>query len=481
MYVAGQTYSTNLALMNAFQLTNNADAHGGYTGFVAKFDPTATGSASLLYSTYLGGSTQDYVDAIAVDSVGNAYVTGFTESNDFPSTLSALQTTFVGGPIRAFMTEFDPAASGTASLLYSTYLGGSAAGTIDEGHAIAVDSKGKAYVTGGTTSTDFPIKNAFQSTFDVTESVFVTKLDPTASGSAGLLYSTYLGGNGTDRGLGIAVDSAGLAYVTGWTSSLNFPIKNSYQSMDHSVINAFVAKFDPSASGAASLLYSTYLGGSGADGDMGNAIAVDSDGNADITGSTSSADFPTLNPFQKKFGGGSSNAFVTQFSQGSQPTASATATATATSTPSKTPTATPSNGVTPTPTSTPTPTATATIGTPTATPTPTPVPVTLKIKPKVLKFPKTTVGTTSKPKKVKVSNPKSSKKHMGHPVLIEMISDPDVFKQTNNCPASLAAGSSCTISVTFTPSAATKQTGTLTITDNANGSMQKVPLSGPGK
>ena len=265
----------------------------------------------------------------------------------------------------------------------STYLGGSGAGEIDEGHAIAVDSAGKAYVTGGTgASSDFPTKNAFQSTFDLTESIFVTKLDPTASGSACLLYSTFLGGNGTNRGLGVAVDSAGLAYVTGWTSSFNFPIKNAYQSMDNSVINAFVAKFDPSASGAASLLYSTYVGGSGADGDIAYGIAVDSAGNADITGSTSSADFPTHNAFQNTFGGGSSNAFVTQFNQQSMPTPTATATATATSTSSNTPTATPSNGGS----STPTPTSTPTIGTPTATPTPTPVPVTLRIKPKVLKF-----------------------------------------------------------------------------------------------
>jgi hypothetical protein len=111
------------------------------------------------------------------------------------------------------------------------------------------------------------------------------------------------------------------------------------------------------------------------------------------------------------------------------------------------------------------------------------VPVTLKIKPKALKFPATTVGTPSKPKTVKVSNPKGKKKHPGLPVLIEMISNPGpgVFMQTNNCPASLAAGASCSISVTFTPSAATKQTGTLVITDNGNGGMQKVPLSGTGK
>ena len=112
---------------------------------------------------------------------------------------------------------------------------------------------------------------------------------------------------------------------------------------------------------------------------------------------------------------------------------------------------------------------------------PAPVPVTLKITPKAIKFPKTKVGTASKPKTVKVSNPKGNKKHPGLPVVIEMISDPGIFTETNDCPASLAAGSSCTIAVTFTPSAAAEQTGTLTITDNANGNPQTVQLSGRGK
>ena len=164
------------------------------------------------------------------------------------------------------------------------------------------------------------------------------------------------------------------------------------------------------------------------------------------------------------------------------PTASATATS-ATATPTATGSTAPTATATATLTATATATATATSATSTATPTakPTPVAVRLKIKPKKLKFPKTTVGTPSNPKTVKVSNPKGKKKHPGLPVLIEMISDPGVFTQTNDCPAMLAAGASCSISVTFTPSAAMKQTGTLTITDNANGGMQAVSLSGTGK
>jgi len=167
-------------------------------------------------------------------------------------------------------------------------------------------------------------------------------------------------------------------------------------------------------------------------------------------------------------------------------TPTATAKATRTATPTATATRTASATATATKTSTPTTTASATpsaTATATATPTvtPTPVPVKLKIKPKALKFPKTAVGTTSNPKLVKVSNPKGKKKHPGFPVLIEMISDPGVFMETNNCPASLDAGASCSISVTFTPSAATKQTGTLTITDNATGGKQAVPMSGTGE
>jgi len=182
---------------------------------------------------------------------------------------------------------------------------------------------------------------------------------------------------------------------------------------------------------------------------------------------------------------------ATATSTGGTPTATATATKTATATATATSTGgTPTATATATKTATATATATSTSGTPTATATPTvtptPVPVTLKIKPKALKFPKTTVGTHSKPKTVKVSNPKGKKKHPGIAVQIEMISDPGVFTQTNNCPiwpaSGLAAGTSCSISVTFTPSAPpTTQTGTLTITDNAHGSMQTVHLSGAGK
>ena len=174
------------------------------------------------------------------------------ESADFP-TLNAFQSTIpAGASWNAFVTELDPSASGAASLLYSTYLGGNAA---DYGYGIAVDSSDNAYVTGTAESTDFPTLNGFQSNCPSASSpngcqaAFVAKLNPSASGAASLLYSTYLGGsggsNGGDSGSSIAVDSAGLAYVTGTARSTDFPTLNAFQSTLNGVEDAFVAKLSP--------------------------------------------------------------------------------------------------------------------------------------------------------------------------------------------------------------------------------------------
>jgi Beta-propeller repeat len=244
--------------------------------------------ATLLYSTYLGGSGGDAGQGIAVDSAGNAYVTGITSSTDFPMA-NPWQSTNHGG-YDAFVAALDPTG---ATLLYSTYLGGS---NNDRGFGIAVDSAGNAYVTGDTVSTDFPTSNPLQPTNHGGYDAFVAALDPTG---ATLLYSTYLGGSGPDFGYGIAVDSAGNAYVTGQTGSTNFPTSNPLQPTNHGGGDAFVAALDPTG---ATLLYSTYLGGSS--GDDGRGIAVDSAGNAYVTGDTVSRDFPTSNPLQSTNHGG---------------------------------------------------------------------------------------------------------------------------------------------------------------------------------
>jgi hypothetical protein len=296
-YVTGTTYSYNFPTMNPFQATNKSTGSAerpASTAFVAKLN--SAGSA-LVYSTYLGGSGQDGSNAIAVDSAGSAYVTGWTCSSDFPTALP-LQASLKGA-CDPFVTKLNPAGT---SLVYSTYLGGSSGS--DTGAGIAVDSSGSAYLTGGTRSSDFPTANPLQPSLNGSENAFVSKLNP--SGSA-LVYSTYLGGSDGDNGAGIAVDSSGNAYLTGAASSPNFPTVNPIQTYQSKIAlaNAFVAKLNP---GGSALIYSTFLGGSGSPypyysgspscGDEGLGIAIDSTGVGYVTGSTCSADFPTVNPIQ---------------------------------------------------------------------------------------------------------------------------------------------------------------------------------------
>jgi plastocyanin len=276
-YVTGRTFSTNFPTANALQV---AFGGGADDAFVAKLN--ASGSA-LVYSTYLGGSNGDVGQAIAVDPSGNAYVTGFTYSTNFP-TVNPFQAAFGGGQDDAFVAKLNAAGS---ALVYSTYLGGT---NDDEAYGIAVDASGNAYVTGRTYSTNFPTASPLQAAYGGATDAFVAKLN--AAGSA-LVYSTYLGGTNTDEAYGIAVDASGSACVTGWTQSTNFPTANPLQSAPSGGEDAFVAKLN--AAGSA-LVYSTYLGGSGYE--FGQGIAVDASGNAYVTGLTNSTNFPTVNPLQ---------------------------------------------------------------------------------------------------------------------------------------------------------------------------------------
>jgi hypothetical protein len=311
-YVAGRTEgSTNFPTANPLQ---PAYGGGASDAVVAKLNPT--GSA-LVYSTYLGGSNSDQGFGVAVDSAGNAYVTGVTSSGNFPTTPEAFQTAFASGgdpPSDAFVAKLN--ADGSA-LLYSTYLGGSGGG--DSGFAIAADGSGNAYVFGGTASINFPTTaGAFQTVFGGVADVFVAKLDATGSG---LVYSTYLGGSATETpgcvsSGTLALDASGNAYVVGRTASLDFPTTpGAFQTVfaggngffgNPGPVDAFVTKVNATGSG---LIYSTYLGGSGDDQVCG--IGLDAGGNAYLGGGTNSADFPTtLGVFQTTYGGGPSDGIV---------------------------------------------------------------------------------------------------------------------------------------------------------------------------
>ena len=290
-YVAGYTGSSATSFPEtpgALQTTNA----GGFDVFVAKVNPA--GSA-LLYATFLGGSGNEYAHGVAVDPAGNAYVTGYTFSTDFP-TVDAVQAV-LGGLSDAFVTKLNAAGS---ALLYSTYLGG---GHTDIGFGIAVDAAGNASVTGDTLSTNFPTANAIQASPGGGLDGFVSKLNP--AGSA-LVYSTYLGGSDADAGFAVAVDGAGYAYVVGQTESGNFPTVNALQAARSGSSDAFVAKLDPAGS---ALTYATYLGGAAYD--TAGGVAVDGAGNAYLVGITFSGNFPTANAIQAAASGGS-DAFVTK-------------------------------------------------------------------------------------------------------------------------------------------------------------------------
>lgn len=292
-YVVGYTDSDDFPTEDEYQADQaSTDA------FIARLDSMGSG---LLYSSYLGGSDNDYGKGIAVDAQGRAYISGYTLSDDFP-TKNQYQTD--QGDDDPFVAKFDPDLSGQNSLVYSTYLGGS---SFDQGARIAVDGQGNAYVTGFTASNDFPTRNEYQ-TNQPQDNAFLAKLDPTGSDIA---YSTYLGGSGMDFGTGVDTDDAGHAYVSGYTSSTDFPTKNEFQG-DQPDNDVFVTRLDTLASGAGSLVYSTYLGGDGYDDSY--AIAAYGSGQVHVTGGTSSTDFPKKDQYQDD--AGFSDAFVSRLDTG---------------------------------------------------------------------------------------------------------------------------------------------------------------------
>jgi hypothetical protein len=314
-YVTGFTESPDFPVTpGAFQ----AKRKGFKNAFVSVINTGATGAAALAYSTYLGGSVLDVGFGIAVDNTGKIYVTGFTESPDFPVTSGAFQSK-LNGFKNAFLSVLNTGASGTAALAYSTYLGG---GVLDVGYGIAVDNTGKAYVTGFTESPNFPATaGAIQGRLNGIKNTFLSVINTGATGTAALAYSTYLGGSSFDEGCGIAVDSSGATYITGFTYSKDFPVTSgAFQTAlnsKHGGANAFVSKISTGATGTAALAYSTYLGGSLFD--QGYSIAVDASNNAYVTGFTRSSDFPvTSGAFQTALKSilGGTNAFVTKLNTG---------------------------------------------------------------------------------------------------------------------------------------------------------------------
>jgi len=452
----------------------------------------------------LGGSSSDQGFDVAVDAAGSAYVAGTTFSSNFP-TVNAIQTALEGA-CDAFVAKLSPSGS---VLQYSTYLGGSSS---DFGVAVAVDMSGSAYVVGQTLSTNFPTANPIQPVNLGGGSYyggFVSKLSATtgsgdfptvnpiqpslaggndaflskisAAGSA-LVYSTYLGGTGSDIGTGIAVDASGNAYVSGYTASSDFPTKRALQPTYGGNGDAFVAKIN---SAGTALVYSTYLGGSGQEVPINypKSIAVDQFGNAYVAGSTYSADFPTMNPTQAANAGGS-DAFVAKLNAaGSALLYSSYLGGSANEDYS-------GNG--------------SHVGVDTAgniyvygasfsTDFPTMNPIQaanaggsdafltkigsgVSLSKAKLTFPTQVVGTTSAPKTVTLTN-------LGGAILTVSgmsSTDPSEFPPPQNACTSVPSGGSCDINVAFSPTASGTRAAKIKITDNELGSPQTITVTGTG-
>ncbi len=456
-YVTGDTGSTDFPTVNPIQATNKKEIDGA-NGFVTELNAAGT---ALVYSTYLGGSTDDYGQGIAVDSSGNAYVTGITQSTDFP-TVNPLQGTCGGGCSgNAFVAKLNFNASSTPhlTLVYSTYLGGS---NYDIANGIAIDSSGNAYVTGVTNSTDFPTVNPLQATNYGSDDGFVAELNP--AGSA-LVYSTYLGGSGGDTSQGIAVDSCGNAYVTGYTQSTNFPTVNPLQATNHGSSDAFVAKISSGMVPCVSFSPTNLTFGSQNVGSPSapQTVTVTNTGTANLTissaliGGTNSGDFATS----------------ADTCTGAPLTPTPGSTSTCTINVTFTPTATGSRSASLNFTdnaanSQQSVSLTGTGAAPVA-----------GVSPPSLTFGNQNLGTTSASQPVTLSNTTGTAA-----LTIASIGISANFGESDNCGGSVLAGGSCTINVTFSPSLtapAGMLTGALTITDNNNGvagSTQTVSLSG---
>ena len=314
-YVGGRTTSTDFVTANPGSAVPLQSSYGGGVtdDFVVRVNTAATGAASLVYSSYLGGSGSDEAKAVAVDPTNVVYVAGFTQSSNFP-TANAYQSGLSGGSMSATVSKIDTT-GGTSGLVYSSYVGGTSGGS--QFLALAVKG-GVAYVSGVTSSSTYPVTGtsvAYQATFGGGSDAVVTAVDTTLSGATSLRYSSFLGGSSGDTAYAVAVDAANLVTVAGGASS-GFPLSGQIQNFDYTA-HVFVARLDLTKA-AAGLVYSTALAGND-----GYAVAVDnaSPANAYVGGRTGSGFPASSGAFQTTFGGGSflTDGFVAKLTPGTQP------------------------------------------------------------------------------------------------------------------------------------------------------------------
>lgn len=528
IYVTGQTYSTDFptTLSNALNpgpLSSNALS----TSFLSKLNPGLSGSNSLAYSTFLGGATGTYGTfgyGVAVDAAANAYVVGFTDTSDFPQPTipNGYQTSLPNANGNVFLARIDTTLTGTASLIYSTYLGGNGVNPGynapgDQANGVAVDSTKNAYITGTTSSTDFPTTTTgshigFQTTLPTgnmigTGFVSVISTNPANTAGTGLIYSTYLGGNGADTGNGIALGPGNVAYVTGATNSTSgFPTTSgAYSTTAPTSTVVFVTLIDASQTGSGSLKYSTFMGGNGSD--LGNGIKTDTLGNAYVAGEASSTNFPLVplnsggGAFQVTRPDSGGDAFISELSPlgngtadllyssyfggdgsgGSSPDeayAIALDSANNVYITGKTYSAAatfpvfPSNAF-----------QTALTGTGAAFVAKLTLEPRMPVSPATLTFTGQVVGVPSMSQSVTLTNSTNGTVTLSAPTITAgspPASATDFAATNGTCTTSLAAGASCTVNVTFTASVTANESATLNLNSNDLSSPQQVALASTG-
>jgi hypothetical protein len=300
VYITGDTQSPDFPTKNAI---DDSLSGVGYDMVVAKM---AASGKSLVYSTYLGGSDWDSGSSIAVDATGAAYVAGWTKSKNFP-VVKAFDSSFNGNYDGVFL-KLNPAGD---ALVFSSFLGPQNPNGYEGCNAILLDKQGNIYLTGDTDQAGFPVKAGYDMTYNGGGDVFISKFAP--SGRS-LIYSTYFGGGGQDYPTGLAVDAQGAVVITGFTTSRDFPKKNSYKKTIDGFNDAFVAKLNPAGT---ALVYSTVFGGS--ERDRPSDVQIDGKGYAYVTGVTESSDFPVLNAFDSTYAGGEGDAFLTKIAPTGKP------------------------------------------------------------------------------------------------------------------------------------------------------------------
>jgi hypothetical protein len=397
----GRTYATNFPTVNAWQ----PNPAGNSDAFVTKLN--ASGSAPI-FSTYLGGSSNDYGQGVAIDALGGIYIAGITYSSDFPTTPSSYQSTYTSNPYGvSFLAKFSPSGE---SLVYSTYLTGA------QTFGLAVSASGNAFLT-GTAGPALPVTpGVFQAGPIIDSHPFVTQFDSTGSS---LVYSTFLGSTGAslDNGNAIALDQSNDAYLTGQTSSANFPLQYPVEtSTPNGTPEAFVSELNAAGS---QLVFSTYLGGQGNSGSQqGNAIAVDGSGNIYVAGSTIVPQFPVLNAWQPTMKGMESG-FITKFLN--QPAPS------------------------------------------------------ISLSPTSMSFPPEVVNVTSAPQTIAVGNTGSA------PLSVSSVTANGNYSVQNGCTSSIAPNVTCMLTVTSTPTVFGSSPGQINILSNATLTPAVVSLTGTGQ